>query len=98
MENTTSQITARGHIFTQNNGNTKVEIAQNLVVAAKPFFQEISHRIQTSFQDRSVFSENLRWRYFLLQSQGVFKNEKPCLFACIKNRLVVGTEKVEIAP
>ena len=60
MENTTSKITARRQILTQHDGNTKTEIAQKLVVATKPSFQEIFYRIQTSFQDRSVFSENLR--------------------------------------
>ena len=60
MENTTSKITARRQIFTQNNGNTKMEIAQKLVVAAKPSLQEIFYRIQTSVQDRSVFLGNLR--------------------------------------
>ena len=60
MENTTSKITARRQIFTQNNGNTKMEIAQKLVVAAKTSFQEIFYRIQNPFQDKSVFSENLR--------------------------------------
>ena len=60
MENTTSKITARRQIFTQNNENTKMEIAQKLFVAAKPSFQEIFYGIQTPFQDRSVFSENLR--------------------------------------
>ena len=60
MESTASKVTARRQIFTQNNGNTKMEIAQKLVVAVKPTFQEIFCRIQTSFQDRSVFSENLR--------------------------------------
>ena len=60
MENTTSKITARRQIFAQNHGNTKMEIAQKLVAAVKSSFQEIFYRIQTSFQDRSVFSENMR--------------------------------------
>ena len=49
MENTTSKITARRQIFTQNNGNRKMEIAQKLVVAAKPLFQE--SEIKTSLYE-----------------------------------------------
>ena len=98
MENTASKSTARRQIFAQNDGNTKMEISQKLVDAAKPSFQEIFHRIQTSFQHRSVFSENLRSRYFHIQSQGVCENRKLCLLACIQNKLMVGIETVQITP
>ena len=50
MENTASKSTARRQIFAQNDGNTKMEISQKLVDAAKPSFQEIFYRIQSSFQ------------------------------------------------